>query len=237
VTKKSPEPEAAKITRRKKGEGERKRLSPDLERFARGDDKRFRPSRPPRGPRINDPRPAFLIAGVANRDARMVLSEYSDRLRALSTTDDTADAADAQFELERTMAEVFWLRLWRGDSLTSFDSYVENVLGMNAAEAREAAERHAESEGRDLMPFSDEVIAIWLRAAAGAIEAGGTLRIREMGGELFFQVSVDEGPEVLYFAGRRMSPLVQDRAPVEEPLRPGRRIEEAPPKKRRNKDK
>lgn len=234
MSKKRPEPEAGKITRRKKGEGERKRLSPDLERFARGDDKRFRPSRPPRGPRINDPRPVFLVAGVANRDARIVLGEYSDRLRALATSD---DAADAQFELERTMAEVLWLRLWRGDSLTSFASYVENVLGMNADEAREAAKRHAESEGRDLLPFSDEITAIWLRAAAGAVEAGGTLRIREMGGELFFQVSVDEAPEVLYFAGRRMSPLVQDRAPAEEPARPGRRVEEAPVKKRRNKDK
>ncbi|MFK8001223.1 MAG: hypothetical protein AB8H86_16635 [Polyangiales bacterium] len=235
MTKKRPEPEAGKITRRKKGEGDRKRLSPDLERFARGDDKRFRPSRPPRGPRINDPRPVFLIAGVANRDARIVLSDYSERLHASAAAAAAEPKAAAYFD--RTMAEVLWLKLWRGDSLTSFASYVENVLEMNVDEAREAARRHAEGEGRDLTPLSDEIIAIWLRAAAGAIEAEGILRIREIDGELFFQVNVDEAPEVLYFAGRRMSPLVQDRAPTEEPPRSARRVEEAPVKKRRNKDK
>lgn len=235
MTKKPSEPEAAKITRRKKGEGERKRLSPDLERFARGDDKRFRPSRPPRGPRINDPRPVFLIAGVANRDARIVLSDYSERLQAAAAA--AADEPKAAAYFDRTMAEVLWLKLWRGDSLTSFASYVENVLEMNADEAREAAQRHADLEDRNLSPFSDEMIAIWLRAAAGALEAEGILQIRVVGSELYFQVNVDEAPEVLYFAGRRMSPLVQDRAPAEEPGRPARRIEEAPVKKRRNKDK
>lgn len=235
MSKKRPEPEAGKITRRKKGEGDRKRLSPDLERFARGDDKRFRPSRPPRGPRINDPRPVFLIAGVANRDGRLVLGDYSERLKAAAAA--AADEPKAAAYFDRTMAEVLWLKLWRGDSLTSFASYVENVLEMDADEARAAAARHAELEGRDLKPFSDEIIAVWLRAAAGALEAEGNLRIRVVDGELFFQVSVDEAPEVLYFAGRRMSPLVQDRAPAEEPVRSTRRVEEAPRKKRRNKDK
>ena len=234
MSKKRPEPEAGKITRRKKGEGERKRLDPDLERFARGDDKRFRPSRPRRGPRLNDPRPVFLVPGVANRDARSVLAAHSDKLHALAAKKDDASASA---EFDRAMAEVLWLKLWRGDSLTSFASYVENVLEMNLEESREAAKRHAALEGRELTPFSDEAIAIWMRAAAGALEAGGDLQMREVDGDLFFQVKVTEAPDVLHMMGRRMYPLVQDRAPQEEPVRTSRRVEEAPPKKRYKKDK
>ncbi len=220
--KKAPPPEAGKITRRKKGQG-RKGLDPDLEAFARSDEKRFRPRRPQR-PRLKDPRPAFLIEGVSNRDARAVLDF---RTKAIE------EAEGAEFE--RLLAEVMWLALWRGRNFTAFDSYAEDVLGLVPAEAKEAAQRGAEAAGRDLTPLDAETIAIWIRTEAGALEVGGRVTLAAQGGALSLTVDVSNAPQVLHAIGRRMTPLVHDRAPKEDAPPPRKWEAEATKKPRRPK--
>lgn len=193
-------PPAERVRRRAK-DAPRKGLDPDLEAFARSDEKRFRP-RTKRSPRLKDPRPQFQIPGVANRDGRAL---FEARVEALGQLDPAGD------DYARALAEICWLRLWRGRSVTSFESFVEDVLGSDAAAARSAAERGAGERG--LEPLSDETVALWLRIEAAALETEAAVRIELEGEEMGLRFDLPKAPEFLNAVGRRLIPLVQDRAP------------------------
>jgi len=201
-SKRGKKPDVPTIVRR--APGDRKRLTPELEEFARSDDKRIAP--PPRRPRLHDPRPAALIPGVANRDARLVCDAQIARAVEL-LAQETPDEADA-------LLAVFCLtRLWRGRSLTSFDVVALEFLDLPADEARARAERGAAAMGVALEPVSEESAAIWVRALAALTDARLTAGVRSSadGQSLIFEVPVDHAPEALLEMGRRMNSLVEDR--------------------------
>lgn len=193
------------VTRRGPG-AERKGLSPELEEFARSDDEKLR-IRTARRPRLKDPRANALVPGVANRDARAILDARTERLARWAK-----EAKGNDERLDRGLAELVFCRAWRGRSLTAFEAYAEDFLGIPAAEAIAAAERGAAALGVPCEPLNDEAIAVWMRAEAGALEVGAPLRVRPGPGDtLHFEVEVPSAPMALHAAGRRMTPLVQDR--------------------------
>ena len=104
---------ASKVERRRKG-APRKKLSPELEALARGDEKALRKKRKER---LRDPRPVALIPGVANRDARAVADARVEAMRAMIAWDD-------QEALDRAFADLMVLRLWRGLSITGMDEAI-----------------------------------------------------------------------------------------------------------------
>ncbi|HJL18744.1 MAG TPA: hypothetical protein RMH99_23990 [Sandaracinaceae bacterium LLY-WYZ-13_1] len=182
---------------------QRERLPEDIEAFASGDDDALwrRPARR----RLRDPRPVQLVPGVANRDARAVCEARERRLReALEARDDDRLAVE--------LAEAACLRVWRGRSIVAWDAFVENVLGMDRAEAERLAARGAERVG-SAEPASDEVVATWMRAEAGALEGcGPDVAVRLRGERLVIDLPVAEAPAALSQIGRRATPLAREQA-------------------------
>lgn len=172
---------------------DRKEVPADLEAFAGGDDDAIwrRPARK----RLKDPRAVMLIPGVANRDARAVYQARERRLREAIEAEDTEALA-----LELVEARI--LRLWRGNSLVSWEAFVENVLGLDLAEA--------DASVKDVEPATDETIATWMRAEAGLLEAvpDGAVRLRDDTLELSLPVA--RAPAALAGMGRRAAPLAKD---------------------------
>ena len=144
ATRKPPPTQAAPIVRR--GKEDRKRLPADLEAFARGDEGRYRPSRPER-PRLQDPRPSATIAGVRNLDARDFHDRRVAKMEALlpSVTSEEASAVADRDQLERLLAEAILTGHHRGRSFVSFDAFVDVGLGLAPARARELA-RHGAAQ-------------------------------------------------------------------------------------------
>ncbi len=184
---------------------DRKRLPPELEEFARSDDKRLPPPR--RRPRLQDPRPTALIPGVANRDARLVFDHHLEQMREWLTSD------DASAQVDEALAVLWLARLWRGRSLTSFAAASVEFLELPADDAKQRAERGAKALGVELEPISDEAAAVWVRAMAALIDASlpGKIKPTSSGQELIFELEVDSAPEALLEMGRRMNSLVEDR--------------------------
>lgn len=201
-SKRGKKPDVPTIVRR--APADRKRLTPELEEFARSEDKRIPPPR--RRPRLRDPRPAALIPGVANRDARLACDTLIEQVRALLMAED-------EVETDRLLATFSLTRLWRGRSLTSFDALAVEFLDLRAEEALTRASRGAEAMGVALEPVSDEAAAIWVRALAALTDAelDATIRPSADGRTLQFDVPVDHAPEALLEMGRRMNSLVEDR--------------------------
>jgi len=209
--KSAPKPATGPAGVVRRPSAERKRLPPELEAFARSDDTRLRDGRAPR-PRLRDPRPTALVPGVANRDARLV---YDHRIGVLQDAAGRREDPAAREELARLLAEAVLLGLWRGRSLTGFDAFAQDILGIDYAEARALAERGAAALGVAADRCTEEGVAAWFRAEAGLVEAGlpGTVRVLPIGGEevLKVEVPVSSGPPSLHAIGRRMTPLVRDR--------------------------
>ena len=191
----------SKVVRRSRED--RKQLDPELEPLARGDVDRLRRRRPPRGPRLKDPRAVALVPGVANRDARAVFDARLVRLQS-------AQARDDQDALGRGLAEMSLLRLWRGRSLTSLQALCADLLQLSDGEQLAEAGRAQLNLSNDL-ELSDETIAAWLRAEAALGEVGveGVVSITETG-QLTFQcapVCFAQGVDAM---ARRLRPLLRD---------------------------
>jgi hypothetical protein len=187
-------------------------LPPDLEAFARSDERRLR--RPgPRGPKLKDPRPVALIPGVSNRDARAVHDARVERLRTLAEAGEGAQPA-----LAEALAEAFVMGLWRGRALTGFDAMAVDVVGLSKDEAEQRLGEGFVAIGLPREAGRPELVAAWFRAEAALLEEGhaGTVGARPgPNGEVRLAVAV--GPERLAEAfhamGRRMTPLVRDHQP------------------------
>jgi hypothetical protein len=175
----------------------------DLEAFASGDDDAIWRRTPKR--RLNDPRPVVLVPGVANRDARLVYDARERRLRA-------AIAAGDRRALEVGLAEAARLQVWRGHSLVGWEVFAENVLGLDAADATAARRAGAATVGSDA-PAEEELVATWMRAEAGLVEAcGADAAVHLVGDRLVFSVPVADAPNALSAMGRRATPLAKDQA-------------------------
>ena len=178
-----------------------------LQAFASGDDDALwrRPARA----RLNDPRPVLLVPGVANRDARAVYEARERRLRALIDEGDEAGLAIA-------LAEASRMQVWRGRSLVGWAVFVEDVLGMDPAEADALAAKGAECVG-GLEPAPEEVVAAWMRAEAGAIEASGdAARVHLRNDRLVIDLPVEGAPAAMAAIGRRATPLAREQAEAEK---------------------
>lgn len=191
------------IVRRRPDE-QRKRLSPDLEAFARGDDDALWRRERGRG-RVNDPRPgaSTLVPGVANRDARLVFDARVRRLRSAIEIGDESALAEEMIDAVR-------LRLWRAGKIVGFDVFAEAVLGMSAERGRALAAEGAAALDVPCEPADEATIALWMRAESGLLEqAGDTARASLRGGRLILEVPFDRAAEALSGVGRRAAPLAK----------------------------
>ncbi|MCB9595889.1 MAG: hypothetical protein H6719_24425 [Sandaracinaceae bacterium] len=180
----------SKVVRRRPAD--RKRMPKDLEAFASGDDDALwrRTSRK----RLNDPRAVMLVPGVANRDARAVCEGRQARIRAAMRDGD-------RDTLAVELAESAQMQVWRGRSVVGWDVWVEAVLGLDPKEANALR--------GTVEPVDDELVALWMRAEAGLVEAGaGAVRLR--GGKLCFELDPAIAPAALANVGRRAAPLAKD---------------------------
>ncbi|HBQ14517.1 MAG: hypothetical protein RLP09_25145 [Sandaracinaceae bacterium] len=193
------EPSAPRVVRR--SAKDRKAMPKDLEAFASGDDDAL--WRRPVRRKLNDPRPVVLIPGVANRDARTV---YEARLKRSEAAKGEEDRETLAVEL----AEAARLRVWRGHSVVGWEVYAENVLGLSPEEAIALRDEGAETVG-SVEPASDELVASWVRAEAGLIEACGFgAAVRLVGDAFVITVPSAQASEALASMGRRAAPLVRD---------------------------
>lgn len=194
-------PKAPKVVRRRRDE--RKSLPADLEAFAGGDDDAI--WRRPAKRRLRDPRPVLLVPGVANRDARSV---YEIRLQRTLAARDAGDDELLAIEL----AEAARLAVWRGHSVVGWEVFVEEILQLEPERAIELRDRGAETVGSaELAP--EPLIATWMRAEAGMIEAlGPTAAVRLVGEHLRFEIPHDRAPMALAAMGRRAAPLAREQA-------------------------
>jgi hypothetical protein len=150
------------VRRRSEGPTGLRKLPPDLEELAAGRRDSLRPRHRPRG-RISDTRVAGLIAGVANHEARRVYDARLERLRA-------AVAQDDQAGLQRQLCVAVLLGLWRARSITGFDGFAQDVVGIDHERARELAEHGAAARGVGLERLPDLAVALWMRSEAALLE-------------------------------------------------------------------
>ena len=187
----------------RRGRGDGTRLDPALEELARGDSGRIRRPRPPRRPRLRDPRAFLLVPGVSNRDARRV---FDARLAALQQSPNE----EARGLL---LAEAWALRLWRCRRLTGFEALAADLLELEPVKAKrdatEASTRH------DLpLDLTDEAIAVWMRAEAALLEQEVTgVRVCVRGHrttKLIIELPADQAAVPLHAIGRRQTELARD---------------------------
>lgn len=216
----------------RRGSGERKRLPPDLEEFARSDEKRYRPARKHR-PRLKDPRPAAVIPGVRNLDARDVHDVRTARMHAL--LDSLAAGGDegkaARPELDRLLAEAFLLGHHRGRSFVSFDAFVDTDLKLTPDDAMIHVDAGLAAMGLEREPLTEETVAIVMRAEAALLPKEGERRLearlsiyRDEGGEERVTIDVEaaRAAPVLHAIGRQMTQLAEDQGVYTGPGRPPR---------------
>lgn len=141
----------------------------------------------------------MLIPGVANRDSRAI---YERRLSALQ--------AAPEAERGRLLAEAYVTRIWRGYAITTFEAFVENVLGWELEAARVAAEEGAKEMNVPLQSLPDEDVALWLRVEIGLVDAPSA-RVTVDGSTLKLSVSLEEGMDALTRVGKVLLPLERDR--------------------------
>lgn len=212
------------VTRRKKGDKRRgRKLDPELEEFARSDDKKWRRKRKG-GARLRDPREQFIIRGVANRDSRHAIDVYTERLKALIESGEDPD------ELGRLLLDTVRLQLWRGRSITGFETFIVDVLGLDLDAAKRDVAQAAHKEGVTTEPVSDETAAIWIRAIAAAADMEMPLVVRVQGDKVIFEADTNTAPQVIREVGRRLAPLAKDREP-KVPKVAGSKVERDVPKR------
>jgi hypothetical protein len=139
-----------------------RKLPPDFEDLAAGRRDTLRPRRRPRG-RIGDTRIAGLIAGVANHEARQVYDARVERARRLLDGGDEA-------VLAQQLCEAILLGVWRARSVTGFEAFAQDVIGVPAERARELAGQHAARQNVALEQLQDVAVALWLRSEAALLE-------------------------------------------------------------------
>ena len=222
----------------KRPPAERKRLPPELEAFATGQETRLRLRRPrvDRG-ELRDPREGYVIAGVANRDARSV---FDVRIAAMQDLWQGGEAPPAaREELGGHLCDALRLRLWRARRITDFAVMAEEIVGIPVALARELAEASSERIGVSLSALSERDVALWLRTEAGLFEGDVKARVRIEGigpdAAVTIRVALEHASPALAGAGFRHAPLAREREAVRGPrpdregnLRGGRRPDEAP---------
>lgn len=193
---------------------ERRRLSPELEAFARSEDTRLPRKTRPTEPRLRDPRTTGLVPGVANRDARAVCDARVTELERLLEKRTAGENVDA--ELGRCLAEAVATAVWRGRSVTGFEPFAVHVLRMTEDDATALAEAGRAALGWPEGRASEALVAIWFRTEAALREAGfpgrGSRRIDDKGREHFvLDLELRHAPESLEAIARRMTPLVRDK--------------------------
>lgn len=185
---------------------ERRRLTPELEAFARGE------SKGPRGfvaraPEIDDPRSSYLIPGVANRHAR---AAFDGSLAALKKQLDAYRAGEPN-TLAAELVDALRLQIWRGKSLTSMDALVEGLLGFDTEEAK----RLVKETGRPLDPYDDRKIALVLRMRGAVFEAGanGRVGISDDARNIVVEASPEDAALAFAAIGRAISPMAVRKTP------------------------
>jgi len=208
--KRRPKP-APTVTRRAADGTKGKRLDPELEALARGDD----PPRRKRERRLKDPRAIALVPGVANRDARTVYDAKVEAVRAASPEDRPA-----------LLAEAAWTRWYRGRSITTLEALAEDVLEIPADDAKALAEEGAKAAGLPMDALRDPLVAAWFRAVVALEEEELVAEVRIVAGEKGARLRVEVGPDpaqALHSIGRRMTTLVRDHEPRDDRRKPPER--------------
>lgn len=193
---------------------ERKRLPPELEAFARSEDTRLPRKSRPVEPKLRDPRTTGLVPGVANRDARAVCDARVADVERLMARREAGENVDDALALE--LAEAVAMGVWRGRSVTSFDSFAVHVLRMTEEEASALAEKGRAALGWPEGRAPEALLAVWYRTEAALRESGfpgrASRKLDEKGREhLVIDVELRHAPESLEEIGRRMGPLVRDK--------------------------
>jgi hypothetical protein len=184
----------------KRAPAERKRLSPELEAFARGDDDALW-RREVRSGRLHDPRVVALIPGLKNSDARLVYDAHVARIRR-------AMAEEGEARLSEELAVVHACGIFRGHSIVSFEAFVEAVLGLPASRAIGLARA-----GRAALGLPDSLteaeIAVWLRAEAGVLEVTSEGRVEVRDGVMTLSIPLKRAAESLAAVGFREAPIAR----------------------------
>lgn len=188
----------------KRAPKDRKRLSPELEAFARGDDDAIW-RREIKSGRVHDPRVVALIPGVKNSDARLVFDAHVARIReAMSAPVNDQTRA----HLAEELAVVYACATYRGHSIVSFEAFAEAVLGMSADRAIALAKAGRVSLG---LPeaLTEAEIAVWLRAEAGVLEVTPKGRVEVKGGVMTLTLPIERAAEALAAVGFREAPIAR----------------------------
>ena len=197
MPKRPPKPEPERVVRRPKAE--LKVLPPQLEAFAAGDPDAIWRRHEKRG-QLDDPRPVALLPGVKNADARAVFEARVARMKKAITSGDDVALADE-------LAEARLVKLWRANSVVSFDALVESVLGIALDRAEALAKAGKVRLGLD-EAITDAEAAVWMRAEAALVVEGGGGRARVAKGTLHLAMPVETAAGALVAMGRREMPLV-----------------------------
>lgn len=199
----------------KRAPQDRKRLPPDLEAFARGDDDALW-RRQLKSGRLHDPRVVALIPGLKNADARAVYDAHLSKLlgliddvRAARGSDDAAALASARQRLAEALAVSYLCGVHRGQSIVSFDAFVDAVLRLPLDEARALVREGRASLGLE-EGLTDAQIALYLRVEAGVLEATRSARVSVKGGMLRIAVPLASAADALASVGFRAAPLARN---------------------------
>jgi hypothetical protein len=156
-----------------------------------------------------DSRVAGLIAGVANHEARRIYDARVQRARRALAEDDSA-------ELSRQLCDAILLELWRARSITGFEAFAQDVIGLDAQRARGLAEEAAAEQGVALHRLPDIAVALHLRSEVALIERcpEAKVSIRVEGDRLQMALSLPLAPparvaEAVTAIGRSASGLLR----------------------------
>jgi hypothetical protein len=199
---------ARAVRRRGDGPPGLRKLPHDFDELASGRRDALRPRRRPNG-RINDSRVAGLIAGVANHEARRLYDVRVEKARRALADGDEA-------ELGRQLCEAVLLELWRARSITSFDAFAQDVVGIEASRARELAQTSASERGVSLERLPDVAVALYARSEVALLERcpGAAVTVKVEGEQLQLVLSLPISPparaaEAVAAVGRSASGLAR----------------------------
>lgn len=154
----------------------------------------------------------YLVAGVANRDARAVAAGRVERMKA----EFEARGEAASKELGDWLFEASQLGLWRAMNVTAFESFVEDVLALPLEEARGWLREAELRRGSTAVRLRDEAVAVWMRTEAAFVAAAPSARawITKTADErewLHLELPVEDSSKAIAEAGRKHAILAADR--------------------------
>lgn len=156
------------------GPGGTRRLPPEFDRLAAGDD-RLPPRARPQDARVRDPRELVLIPGTNNRDCRHVYDARLSHLRKLIANDDPQ-------ALGVGLLEFCQLGLYRARNVVDMDAFSTSVLGLAFEQARGLLETAASERGQSASVLAEPLVALWIRTEAALREQlGGEAQITLIG--------------------------------------------------------